>query len=281
MLETCSSIVLSSSALSSSALLSSTLVSNSALPPLRFFCALLSFAFVLVLAGCASAPLAADALDASAATDSGAYTGVWTPDHAANRKLARAMQKQMRQRMAKLRPPGGPPAKGGPGGGPGGGGPGGMGGMGPPGGMPPGGPPEDMQGMDADPLAMLSAVGMMRPEMDFAAPLQGDLRIAMDPDAGVEMGAADAVPITLMFRGGARDLGGSGVRAFASRENGRLVIEINTDDGAQVTHVYTLEAQGDRMRVKTRVVSAKAPIPGGIPFERLYDRIDSATADAP
>ena len=68
---------------------------------------------------------------------------------------------------------------------------------------------------------------------------------------------------------------------FASRANGRLVIEINTDDGTQVTHTYALEAQGKRMRVKTLVVGSKAPIPGGIPFERLFNRVDATPAVAP
>lgn len=245
----------------------------------------LPFAMALALIGCASRPQAADVADALVPVDPAAYTGTWTPDYAANRKLAQATQKQMRQRMAKLHPPSGgkPPGGGGP---PGGGSPpGGMGGMGggPPGGMPPGGPPGGAPGgmPDADPLAMMSAVGMLRPEMDFAEPLQGDLRIAMDPDAGVEMGAVDRAPVTLMFRGGARDLGDGDVRAFASRENGRLVVEINTDDGTQVTHSYQLEAQGNRLRVKTLIVSNKAPIPGGIPFERLYNRVEPAAPVAP
>ena len=236
---------------------------------------------MLTLIGCASRPQAADATDALAPVDPVAYTGTWTPDHAANRKLTRATQKQMRQRMAKLRPPGGgKPGGGGPGGGPGG--PGGPGGMGPPpGGMPPGGPPDGMPGMDADPLAMMSAVGMLRPEMDFAAPLHGDLRIAIDPEAGVELGAVDTTPVTLMFRGGVRDLGDGSVRAVATRENGRLVIELNTDDGTQVTHTYLLEAAGRRMRVKTLVVGSKAPVPGGIAFERLYNRSDATPAATP
>jgi hypothetical protein len=242
---------------------------------------LFSFVLTLTLIGCASRPQTADATDALVPVDPIAYTGVWTPDHAANRKLAQAAQKQMRQRMAKLRPPGGgkPPGGGGPPGGMGGSPPGGMPPGGPPGGMSAGGPPDGMP--DTDPLTMMSAVGMLRPEMDFAAPLQGDLRIAMDPDAGVEMGAVDRAPVTLMFRGGARDLGDGDVRAFASRENGRLVVEINTDDGTQVTHTYQLEAQGKRLRVKTLVVSNKAPIPGGIPFERLYSRVDATPVVAP
>ena len=242
---------------------------------LRFF----SFVLTLALVGCASRTQTAEAADALAPVDPAAYIGVWTPDHAANRKLAQATQKLMRQRMAKRQPPGGGKPPGGGGMPPGGGPPGGMGGP-PGGGMPPGGGPPD--GMpDTDPLAMMSAVGMLRPEMDFASPLQGDLRISMDPDAGVELGAVDTVPVTLMFRGGARDLGAGDVRAFATRANGRLVIEINTDDGTQVTHTYQLEAQGKRMRVKTLVVSSKAPMPGGIPFERLYNRIDATPAVAP
>lgn len=251
---------------------------------------------MLLLIGCASPPQAADAADAPAPVDPAAYTGRWAPDHAANRKLAQATQKQMRQRLAKLRPPGGgkPGGAGGPQGrGPGGGMGGGMGGMGggmppggmPPGGMPPGGPPggvpEGMPGMDTDPLAMMSTVGMLRPEMDFAAPLHGDLRIAIDPEAGVELGAVDTTPVTLMFRGGVRDLGDGSVRAVATRENGRLVIELNTDDGTQVTHTYLLEAAGRRMRVKTLVVGSKAPVPGGIAFERLYNRSDATPAATP
>jgi hypothetical protein len=250
------------------------------LPPYAAMLRLFTFGLTLALLGCASGP-SVEATETAAPVDPAAYTGVWTPDHAANRKLAQATQKRMRQRMAKPRPPGGdkPPGGGMPQGGP----PGGMGGMGgPPGGMPPGGgPPEGMPGMDSDPLAMMSAVGMLRPEMDFAAPLQGDLRIAIDPDAGVELGAVDAAPVVLMFRGGARDLGDGDVRAFASRENGRLVIEINTDDGTQVTHTYALEAQGQRLRIRTVVVSSQAPIPGGIPFERLYDRVDPAATTTP
>jgi hypothetical protein len=239
----------------------------------------LLFSSALALSACASGPPAAETTDAIAAIDPAAYSGVWTPDHAANRKLARAAQKQMRQRMAKMKPPGGDKPPGG-GGMPPDGPPGGMGGMG---GM--GGPPGGMPGMEIDPLAMMSTVGMLRPEMDFAAPLQGDLRIAIDPEAGVEMGAVGALPVTLMFRGGARDLGDD-VSAFASRGNATLVIEINTGDGTQVTHTYALEAQGMRMRVKTLVISKKAPIPGGIAFERLYNRrlynrVDVAPKAAP
>jgi hypothetical protein len=231
---------------------------------------------MLLLAACASSVDRAAAPAAAAAPiDPSAYTGLWTPDHAANRKLATQMQKQLRQRMAKLRPPGGkaPSGPGGPGG------PGGMGGK-PPGGMPPGGPPGGMPGMDTDPMAMLSAVGLLRPEMDFASPLQGDLRIVYDP-AGIQLGAADGEAVILMFRGGARELGDGGIRAFASRQQGPLVIEIATDAGVRVVHTYRLENGGARLRVNTRMEARDMPMPGGLETERVFDRVVADAGPTP
>jgi hypothetical protein len=231
---------------------------------------------MLLLAACAS-PIDRAAAPAAAAApiDPSAYTGLWTPDHAANRKLAKQMQKQLRQRMAKLRPPGGkaPSGPGGPGG------PGGMGGK-PPGGMPPGGPPGGMPGMDSDPMAMLSAVGLLRPEMDFASPLQGDLRIVYDP-AGIQLGAADGEAVILMFRGGARELGDGGIRAFASRQQGPLVIEIATDAGVRIVHTYRLENGGARLRVNTRMEARDMPMPGGLETERVFDRVVADAGPTP
>ncbi|MFZ2752322.1 MAG: hypothetical protein WAZ48_02640, partial [Lysobacteraceae bacterium] len=61
---------------------------------------LFSFVLTLALVGCASRTRTAKAADALAPVDPAAYTGVWTPDHATNRKLVQATQKLMRQRMA-------------------------------------------------------------------------------------------------------------------------------------------------------------------------------------
>ncbi len=146
--------------------------------------------------------------------------------------------------------------------------PGGMPGGGPHGGMPPGMPPGD-----GDPFTQMSAVGLMRPEMDFAAPMQGNLRISMDARQ-VVIGKVDGVAETLSFRTGATELGEGDIRAFASYESGDLVIEINSDNGVQVTHMYQLEAQGHRLRIKTHLVSKQIPMPGGIDSERLFDRVE-------
>ncbi len=238
---------------------------------------------------CAMSPGVSPAQGIAVVVESPTYSGVWAPDRDANQKLARATQKEMRKRMAKRMsslmskqgggggmPPGGMPPGGKP--------PGGMGGMGgmPPGGMGGRGPggmgPPDM-GPTSDPLSMMSAAGMLRPEMDFAAPLEGDLKIEVDSKR-VVMGEDGVEGIALAFQGGARELGEGGARAFASHENGNLVVEINTDDGVQVTHTDMLEAQGRRLRVKTLVLSREAPLPGGIPIERIFQRADEQ-ADEP
>ena len=140
------------------------------------------------------------------------------------------------------------------------------------GGMPPGGPPGGMPGMDSDPMSMLSAVGVLRPEMDFASPLQGDLRIVYDPE-GIQLGAANGEGVILMFRGGARELGDGGIRAFASRQQGPLVVEISTDAGVRVVHTYRLENGGARLRVNTRMDARDMPMPGGLETERVFDRV--------
>jgi hypothetical protein len=242
-------------------------------------------AFLMFLSFCcAMSPGVSLAQGIQVVVESPTYSGVWAPDQDANRTLARATQKEMRKRMAKQmsRQMSSQMSKQGGGGGmpPGGIPPGGMGGM-PPGGMggmPPGGMgPPDM-GPETDPLSMMSATGMLRPEMDFAAPLQGNLRIEADPKR-VVLGKDGAEGVALAFHGGARELGEGDVRAFAGHENGNLVVEINTDDGVQVTHTYMLEAQGSRLRVKTLVISRDVPLPGGIPIERLFQRVDEQ-ADA-
>jgi hypothetical protein len=116
--------------------------------------------------------------------------------------------------------------------------------------------------------------------MDFASPLQGDLRIVYDP-AGIQLGAADGEAVILMFRGGARELGDGGIRAFASRQQGPLVIEIATDAGVRVVHTYRLENGGARLRVNTRMEARDMPMPGGLETERVFDRVVADAGPTP
>jgi hypothetical protein len=54
-----------------------------------------------------------------------------------------------------------------------------------------------------------------------------------------------------------------------------LVIEFHTSDGAAITHTYSLEDGGARLRVRTHVAGGQIPIPGGLDLERLYNRVQT------
>lgn len=194
------------------------------------------------------------------------YSGRWTPDNAANAKIAKTLRKQMRARMAKLGPPASPPG-GGPsagGGMPGGGMPGG----GMPGGGPKG-PPPDMPEMPAP-----NAVGLLRPEMDFAAPLEGDLFILRD-EGMIAMGKDLDHAVILPYNRGAVDLGDDGLTALAMLSSGGLVVEFHTNDGVAVTHTYSLESDGTQLRIRTHIAGGRIPIPGGLDMERVYNRVQT------
>lgn len=193
------------------------------------------------------------------------YSGIWTPDVEANARLEREMRKALRKKMKQA---GGkksrPPAFGPEGGGPlQGGSPGGQSG-GPPAGASGDGPPGPR-------MAEPNAHGAMRQEMDFAAPLQGDLEIASS-ESEFRIGRS-GTPLTRLEIGrGATELADGHTRVFATWESTHFVVEFNTDDGAQVTHTYSLEDQGNRLRIHTNVSGRMSPISGGIDMERLFVR---------
>lgn len=192
------------------------------------------------------------------------YSGVWTPDAKANAELERQMRKAMRKKMKQAAPKERPPSYEGPRGGslPSGGGVGGPGG-------PAGGPPDD--GPPGHPMPEPNAHGVMRQEMDFAAPLQGDLEI-VSTESEFRLGRAGG-PLTEIAVGrGATELADGHTRVFAAWEQNQFVVEFNTDDGARVTHTYALEDQGNRLRVHTNVAGRMSPIPGGIDMERVFVR---------
>lgn len=190
------------------------------------------------------------------------YSGIWSPDTKANAELERQMRKEMRKKMKGAAPKEPAPSYEGPGGGspPPGGGAGGPGGGPPAGGPPPGrAMPEP------------NALGVMRQEMDFAAPLQGDLEI-VSTENEFRLGRAGG-PLTEIAVGrGAVELPDGHTRVFAVWEQSQFVVEFNTDDGARVTHIYSLEDQGNRLRIRTNVAGRMSPIPGGIDTERVFVR---------
>lgn len=193
------------------------------------------------------------------------YTGIWTPDTKANAELEKQMRKAMRKKMKQAAPkPERAPSYDGPSGGsPPSGGAGG-----PPGGQA-GGPPGE--GPPSRSMPEPNAHGVMRQEMDFAAPLQGDLEI-MSTETEFRLGRAGG-PLTKIEVGrGATELADGHTRVFAAWEQSQFVVEFNTDDGARVTHTYSLEDQGNRLRIHTNVAGRMSPIPGGIDMERVFVR---------
>ena len=193
------------------------------------------------------------------------YTGIWRPDRDANALLERDMRKKMRKKMkeamgGKTRPPAIPADSAGR----------------PSGNDRPGGAPRDgKHGGGAAPgdgsMAEPSVFGSIRPEMDFAAPLQGDLEIVSTAEV-LRIGKSGTPLTELDFNRGATEIADGHSRAFVAWEAKQLVVEINTDDGVRVTYTYSLESQGERMRVRTNVVGGPVRIPGGIDMERLYVR---------
>lgn len=143
---------------------------------------------------------------------------------------------------------------------------GGMPGNGPDG-PPPGGMPE---------MSAPTAVGLLRPEMDFAAPLQGDLVILQD-EGMIALGKDSGDPVILPTGRGAIELGGD-LTALAMQSSQGLVVEFQTGDGAVITHTYSLESNGAQLRIRTHISGSQIPIPGGMDLERVYNRLQSAAS---
>lgn len=225
-----------------------------------------------IFLGIFTALVLSQCLEASAQQDLGTvtvhgkpdYSGIWMPDVEANARLEREMRKALRKKMKqaggkKSRPPAFGPESGGP---LQGGSPGSQSG-GPPAGAPNDRPPGRMPEPNVH--------GAMRQEMDFAAPLQGDLEI-VSSETEFRIGRS-GTPLTRLAIGhGATELADGRTRVFAAWEKTHFVVEFNTDDGAQVTHTYSLEDQGNRLRIHTNVSGRMSPISGGIDMERLFVR---------
>ena len=218
----------------------------------------------LVLAPCMEARVQQD-LDRITVQGRPDYSGIWVPDAKANAVLEKQMRKAMRKKMKQAVPKERAPDYDGPGGGSP---PSGRAGGPPPGGMA-GGPPEG--GPPGRGRPEPNAHGVMRQEMDFAAPLQGDLEI-VSTETDFRLGRVGEPLTELQVGRGATELADGHTRVFAAWEQGQFVVEFNTDDGARVTHTYALEDQGNRLRIRTNVAGRMSPIPGGIDMERVFVR---------
>lgn len=191
------------------------------------------------------------------------YSGDWTPDIAANAKLAKLARRKLRSRMAKAA---GPDGKPGPQSGSHGGGADTRGAAG----MPRGERKQPPQFPDQPQIP--TAVGLMREEMDFAAPLEGNLFILQDGEM-VAMGKNLESATILSFDRGAIEIGNAGVTASAMLTIDGLHVEFRAPEDVEVIHTYSLEANGTRLRVRTNVSGRRLSIPGGLEIERVYNRV--------
>jgi len=192
----------------------------------------------------------------------------WQADAKANKKAAKQAEKAAERALPRQKGAGGPPPDGeGPGGGHSGpGGPGGEGG-------PPGGPPGGGAGgrRSSGPLQML------RPEMDFAAPLTDTLLLYRTRES-VVFGRPDSSDVVILPLSGARVQIAPGVQALLHDNPDGMVVEISTSNGIRVSYRYTTDAQdADSLRVHIRAEGHAETQRGGVfEVERVYHRANAA-----
>ncbi len=185
----------------------------------------------------------------------------WQADAKANKKAAKQAEKAAERALPRQKAAGGP-APDGEGPGSGHGGPGGEGG-------PPGGPPGGGSGARraSGPLQML------RPEMDFAAPLTDTLLLYRTRES-VVFGRPDSSDVVILPLSGARVQIAPGVQALLHDNPDGMVVEISTSNGIRVSYRYTTDAQdADSLRVHIRAEGHAESQRGGVfEVERVYRR---------
>lgn len=197
----------------------------------------------------------------------------WQADARQNKRLAKQAEKAARKAMPapahgerggdgdrEAPPQGGKPPEGGMGdmgGGPGGGpgGPGGHGG--------PGGPGGGGGSHAASPAAML------RPEMEFAAPLSDSLVLYRTREA-IVFGRSDSADVVILPLSGDGTRIAPGVQAFVRQADGDLRVEIVTSNDIHVDYRY----RPDPADPSSLKVAIEAHGPGGrYQVERVYRRV--------
>ena len=205
----------------------------------------------------------------------------WHADSKANKQAERAAEKAAEAEVPPIKgggrgkgaPPDGEGPSGGMDGAPGGGMDGSMGGGsdGPGGGTPPeggqGGPGGGPGGKGGG-ESRVTAAWMLRPEMDFAAPLKDTLVLYRSREAVVFGRAKSDAVVILPLSGEAVQIA-PGERASVHQEGAGLRVEIVTSNDIRVTFRYSAEP-GNLLRVKVHAEGG-IPRPGShFDVERVY-----------
>lgn len=192
----------------------------------------------------------------------------WHADAKANKKAAKQAEKAAERALPQRKAAGGP-APDGEGAGRGHAGAGGPGGEGGPPGGPRGG--GSGAGRASGPLQML------RPEMDFAAPLTDTLLLYRTRES-VVFGRPDSSDVVILPLSGAHVQIAPGVQALLHDTPDGMLVEISTSNGIRVSYRYLTDAQDpDSLRVHIRAEGHAESQRGGVfEVDRVYRRGDAA-----
>ncbi len=183
----------------------------------------------------------------------------WQADAKANKKAEKVAEKAARKAMPKRHDK---PADGGPkinddmGGPAGGGGPDGPGGG--PGDAPPGG------------RSRVDASSMLRPEMDFAAPVDATLLLYRTREALV-FGRSDSQDVVVLPLSGSEVQVAPGFKAAVSEKNGKLGLDINTSNEIHVHYDY-LSDPNDPGTLTVKIIAEGYPPGAKFEVQRSYHR---------
>lgn len=191
----------------------------------------------------------------------------WQADAKANRKAARQAEKAAERAAPRQAAAGGPPP-GGEGPDAGAGGPGGKGG--------PGGPPGGPGGRSGARRAS-GPLQLLRPEMEFAAPLTDTLLLYRTRES-VVFGRRDSSEVVMLPLSGAHVQIAPGVQALLHDNADGMLVEISTSNGIRVSYRYLADAQDpDSLRVHIRAEGHAESQRGGVfEVDRVYRRANAA-----
>ncbi|QNH13871.1 hypothetical protein [Xanthomonas sp. SI] len=192
----------------------------------------------------------------------------WQADAKANKKAAKQAEKAAERALPRQKAAGGPAPDGA---GPGGGheDPGGQGRE--------GGPPGGAPGGGSGARRASGPLQMLRPEMEFAAPLTDTLLLYRTRES-VVFGRPDSSDMVILPLSGARVQIAPGVQALLHDNPDGMLVEISTSNGIRVSYRYTTDAQdADSLRVHIRAEGHAESQRGGVfEVDRVYRRGNAA-----